>query len=624
MKYIYIILIQLLPVYIWSQTDTTHSSELEEFILKSGHNKNYNEGKNSIKIDKNYREVYQTQNTSEQLSLLLPIYIKNYGNNMSAGISMRGTGSEHTAVNWNGININNPMLGVASFSSLFLNLSDQLYIQPGGNSATGGSGAIGGSINLDDEIYLTNTKILQHKTALAGGSFNNQYIQSQLRILTHKFSNDFKILYNSTTNNFDYIDPQTSTETRKINENSGYKSLNLKWNCAVKITKKITFKSYHWLELSQRHLQQGIGTIYSNQLQEDKNYKGIAQLDYKYSKKSLLTIKTAYIIDHMNYSSFYLSSNNYINRWIIDLTHIYNFSDRLSIKSGVINQYYILPNKHFQENRVDAYVYTKYMIRKYFTVNANVRQPMVDQDIKPTCFDLGYKKVFNINSKNALALSQAYNRNYRLPTLNERFWVPGGKVSLLPELSNGIESTLKHTYNTTKSSQMLSATVYTNKVNNWIQWVPTNTGFWEASNAMQVVTNGIEVFEEIYTKYKNVEYGFKVNYIYNYSTNKVIKKQLIYTPYNIFNITATIKYQQWYAIFNYHYTGFRYTSTDNSFWLPSYTLINASIQKSFLYRNHIYTTSIVCNNILNSQYQTIENFAMPGRSLLIKIQFSNK
>jgi iron complex outermembrane receptor protein len=249
---------------------------------------------------------------------------------------------------------------------------------------------------------------------------------------------------------------------------------------------------------------------------------------------------------------------------------------------------------------------------------------MVDQDIKPTCFDLGYKKVFNINSKNALALSQAYNRNYRLPTLNERFWVPGGKVSLLPELSNGIESTLKHTYNTTKSSQMLSATVYTNKVNNWIQWVPTNTGFWEASNAMQVVTNGIEVFEEIYTKYKNVEYGFKVNYIYNYSTNKVIKKQLIYTPYNIFNITATIKYQQWYAIFNYHYTGFRYTSTDNSFWLPSYTLINASIQKSFLYRNHIYTTSIVCNNILNSRYQTVENFAMPGRSMLIKFQFSNK
>ena len=181
MKYIYIILIQLLPVYIWSQTDTTHSSELEEFILKSGHNKNYNEGKNSIKIDKNYREVYQTQNTSEQLSLLLPIYIKNYGNNMSAGISMRGTGSEHTAVNWNGININNPMLGVAAFSSLYLNLSDQLYIQPGGNSATGGSGAIGGSINLDDDIYLTKVKYIQYKAALAGGSFNNNFIQTQVQ-----------------------------------------------------------------------------------------------------------------------------------------------------------------------------------------------------------------------------------------------------------------------------------------------------------------------------------------------------------------------------------------------------------------------------------------------------------
>ena len=158
MKYIYIILIQLVPIYSWCQTDTSHSSELEEFILKSGHNVNFNVGKNIYKVDKNYQEIYQSQNSSEQLSLLMPVYIKNYGNNMSAGISMRGTGSEHTAVNWNGININNPMLGVASFSSLYLNLSDQLYIQPGGNSATGGSGAIGGSVNLDDDIYLTKTK----------------------------------------------------------------------------------------------------------------------------------------------------------------------------------------------------------------------------------------------------------------------------------------------------------------------------------------------------------------------------------------------------------------------------------------------------------------------------------
>ncbi|MBI3235133.1 MAG: Plug domain-containing protein [Bacteroidetes bacterium] len=304
MNKIYIVIsLMLLPQWFWGQTDTTNSSELEEFVKTIGHIKNYNEAKSNYKINATYGSIYQSQNLSDQLSLLFPIYIKNYGNGMNSGISMRGSGSEHTAVNWNGININNPMLGVGSFSSLYLNFTDQIYVQPGGNSATGGSGAVGGSVNLDDQIYLTKTPISKWNLNLGYGSFGNKHVQADYKQLNQKFSNSFKVLYNASENNFSYIDNQQENNVYKTNTNSPFKNLQIKWNTAIKINHRATFKVFQWLDFSDRNLQQGIGTMFSNQVQVERNYKALAQLEYKLNTKNLISLKASYLRDYMQYSS---------------------------------------------------------------------------------------------------------------------------------------------------------------------------------------------------------------------------------------------------------------------------------------------------------------------------------
>ncbi len=56
----------------------------------------------------------------------------------------------HTAILWNGFNIQNAMLGQTDLSLLPAVFFDEVEIEYGGSSAVWGSGAVAGSIHLNN------------------------------------------------------------------------------------------------------------------------------------------------------------------------------------------------------------------------------------------------------------------------------------------------------------------------------------------------------------------------------------------------------------------------------------------------------------------------------------------
>src|SRR5688572_2660398 len=64
-------------------------------------------------LDSSIRKNSLSQHLGETLPVEFPIYFRNYGSGMLSSISLRGTSSQHTAVLWNGININSFSLGQA-------------------------------------------------------------------------------------------------------------------------------------------------------------------------------------------------------------------------------------------------------------------------------------------------------------------------------------------------------------------------------------------------------------------------------------------------------------------------------------------------------------------------------
>src|SRR6476469_9204389 len=91
---------------------------------------------------------YNTTSVSDLLSNQSTVHIKSYGNGNIATTSLRGGSSYQTALLWNGLNIQNAMLGMPDLSIIPTLFFDNVTVEYGGGSALWGSGAVGGCIHL--------------------------------------------------------------------------------------------------------------------------------------------------------------------------------------------------------------------------------------------------------------------------------------------------------------------------------------------------------------------------------------------------------------------------------------------------------------------------------------------
>ena len=98
--------------------------------------------------------VKNPTNFTSLLRYTSPIVFRDYGYGGVSTARFRGTSATNTLVLWNGIPINAVGTGQTDFNSLSANISDNVTINSGGGSVEFGSGAIGGTINLVDDLYF--------------------------------------------------------------------------------------------------------------------------------------------------------------------------------------------------------------------------------------------------------------------------------------------------------------------------------------------------------------------------------------------------------------------------------------------------------------------------------------
>ena len=73
------------------------------------------------------------------------VFVKSYGRATLSTVAFRGTSPSHTQVTWNGMRINNPMLGMTDFSTIpsyFIDRASLLHGTSGVNETGGGLGGL--------------------------------------------------------------------------------------------------------------------------------------------------------------------------------------------------------------------------------------------------------------------------------------------------------------------------------------------------------------------------------------------------------------------------------------------------------------------------------------------------
>ena len=123
--------------------------------------------------------------------------------------------------------------------------------------------------------------------------------------------------------------------------------------------------------------------------------------------------------------------------------------------------------------------------KKTSKIGLVLREELYNQRLSPLLGLLG------CSFGNKTRLSGSISRNYRYPTLNDRYWVPGGNPGLRPEQSlSGEFSILRWLPWTENGILEYSLGGYWNEVDDWILWLPGNGNIWSPENVQHVQARG--------------------------------------------------------------------------------------------------------------------------------------
>ncbi|TAE46282.1 MAG: TonB-dependent receptor [Bacteroidetes bacterium] len=232
-----------------------------------------------------------------------------------------------------------------------------------------------------------------------------------------------------------------------------------------------------------------------------------------------------------------------------------------------------------------------------------------------------------------LSLSARGSRNYRLPTLNDLYWNPGGNPNLRPEDSWSAEagatySILPHPGKWRLSGQ---SQLYSSRTRDWIIWLPEGS-YWTPQNLQRVWARGIEQAFHLERDLDRCQLFADLRYTYCRSTQQQairendasLHKQLIYVPVHQGHINLGVTGKSYTLIYEQGFTGKRFTSSDNYGSLPAFATGNLffSLQKCLAIprsRKIALGISLRCDNLWNARYQVVAGRPMPGRNYLASL-----
>jgi hypothetical protein len=216
----------------------------------------------------------------------------------------------------------------------------------------------------------------------------------------------------------------------------------------------------------------------------------------------------------------------------------------------------------------------------------------------------------------------------RMPSANDLYWATGGNLDLLSERAEWMQMKWDNEW-TLKNNRSLHFQVNakTGQVANWIQWLPLPEGIWVASNFKSVSMNQIEgvftwkskLFQGVLNVTSRTE--FTRTTAENIGMPGVFN--MVYTPRVRFSNSLQYMQNGWSVLLSNSFVSKRFTDEGNLdyYALPSFNILNASLNKDWAFNKNKVTFQFEIQNITNTEYQWIRGYAVPGRVYSIGIKF---
>jgi vitamin B12 transporter len=581
----------------------------------------HNQGLKTEKLDSTFLANSLNLSAAEVLNRMSSVYIKSYGGSGLASSSFRGGSANHTAILWNGFNLQSPVTGMVDLSLLPAGLFNNMSLQYGGKSATWGSGAIGGALHLQSKSNFNDGTHVKLYTGI--GSFNEKSMLVSANYSNLKFANSTKFYHNSSLHNFDYISYANEVQEKRKMPNASANQNTLMQENYFKIKENQLLETHLWLQENKREIPPTLFQQKNDAFQEDRALRLTASY-HRYYKLWDLNARSAYFNEELKYkdSEFSKLSENKSQTFINEILLNKNIARHI-LTLGANNTYAKSNSIEFSvtqpvQNKVALFSSFQYLNKKSNLVAvASVRQEWVNTNQIPLTWSVGVDYYLNKWSK----IKANAARVYRIPTINDLFWKEGGNQNLLPENGYAYEGgfMIMIPKNKKKYSLTVELTAFSREIENWIIWLP-NGSFWSPQNLMHVWSRGSETNIDYQFNVKNFKLfsNFKTSYVLsentasNLNSDASLNKQLIYVPLYTGQFNYGITYLKATLMLNHTYTGYRYTSSDHSEYLEPFFMHNINLSYKINFKNVSVDIQFQVNNLLNTNYQVLAARPMPG------------
>src|SRR6201993_4478738 len=176
-----------------------------------------------VKIDSTTQSTFLTSNLSQLLIQQNATLVKAYSPGNIATLSIRGSTAQQTAVIWNGMNINNPMLGQADISLLPVGFFNSISLQKGALSGYWGSGAMAGVLNLQSDAKNTSDFVVRASTSYS--SLQNSVNWMSVNFSSGKWSSATRVLADVSKNQYNYFLNDSSIAKQKYASTTQYAAM---------------------------------------------------------------------------------------------------------------------------------------------------------------------------------------------------------------------------------------------------------------------------------------------------------------------------------------------------------------------------------------------------------------
>ena len=634
-------------------------------ITVIGHRPMKEMGMQQTKLDSVALKENVSLSMADVLTFNSSIFVKNYGRATLSTVAFRGTSPSHTQVSWNGMKINNPMLGMTDFSMIPSYFIDDASLLHGTSSVNETGGGLGGAVKLMTRPAENRGFGLQYIQGI--GSFKtfdeflrltygNDHWQTSTRAVFSSSPNDYKYRNHDKKENVydEYMNIIDQYYPVERNRSGSFKDLHILQEVYYNTLKGDRFGLNAWYINSNRELamltvDHGDDTDFDNR-QRENTFRGVLSWDHLRSNWKVAA-RAGYIYTWMAYDYKRDLGNG-------TMAHMTRSRSKINTIYGQLDGEYYIGKKwlftanlslhqHFVESRdknivlqqggngivgyrkarpeLSGSVSAKWRPIDRFGVSVVLREEMFGKEWTPIIPALFIDGV--LSKRGNIVAKASVSRNFRFPTLNDLYFLPGGNPDLKKESGWTYDAGVSFAVGQDGLYSLSgSANWFESFVKDWIIWLPTTKGFFSPDNIKDVHAYGVELKGNMVVNFaKEWQLGLDGTFSWTPSINRGEKrtpadqsvgKQLPYVPEYSAAVTGRLSWRRWSFLYKWNYYSERFTMSSNdislSGKLPKYFMSNISLEKILEFNWAELSLKGTINNLFNEEYVSVLSRPMPG------------